>query len=178
MTGKPLFWLGVAARFVVGLTCYHCGTMRVVGILLTLAQFAYGCSCIEASQSESFRYAKAVFDGTVIDVQKFEPQDQRAFVSRVLVTFKVSKQRKGSVHSTIKVPAVEPNLMCGGYSFLQQERYVVYAMEIDSEFGWADQYPSGSKILSIGDCVLRVQTGNKISAESKLLGKSKSPVSN
>ena len=162
----------------ISLTCYYCDTMRVVGILFTLAQFAFGCSCVEVSQPESFRYAKAVFDGTVVDVRHFEPEDKRGTCSRVLVTFKVSRQWKGGVHSTIKVHAVERSLMCDSYVFLQGERYIVYAIETDSEGGWADQYPRGSKILSIGDCVLRIQTGNKISPESKLLGKSKSPVSN
>ncbi len=61
--------------------------------------------------------------------------------------------------------------MCDSYKFELGRRYIVYAIQVDKEGGWADQYPTGTKILAIGDCILRVR--QDVNAEAKLLGKAR-----
>jgi hypothetical protein len=46
--------------------------------------------------------------------------------------------------------------MCDSYTFELGHRYVVYAIEQD-ESGFADQYPRGTRILGVGDCILRIR---------------------
>jgi hypothetical protein len=116
-----------------------------------------------------------VFDGVVENVHYFEPKNRPGGGVRVLVTFKVSRQWKGNVHSTVKVHAWERALMCDSYLFEMGKRYIVYAIEQDKEFGWADKYPEGTKVLSIGDRNLRVRTGDDVTGELRRLGKGKGP---
>ena len=60
--------------------------------------------------------------------------------------------------------------MCNSYKFELGKRYVVYASQDDKQIGWADQYPTGTKILSIGVC-FRVR--QDVHAEVRRLGKSR-----
>ena len=62
-------------------------------------------------------------------------------------------------------------MMCDSFKFEVGRRYVVYALQHDKENGWADQYPKGTLILSIGNCILRVRPD--ADAEVKLLGKAR-----
>jgi len=59
--------------------------------------------------------------------------------------------------------------MCDNYKFEVGRRYIVYALQQDKESGWANQYPAGTKILTIGACILRIRTD--ADAEVKLLGR-------
>lgn len=141
-----------------------------------LTTLGRACECVgDISQPTARSVAFAIFDGIVTDIHHFENEEQRKLASRELVTFKVSQSWKGPVGSTIQIHAMEKPLMCEGYTFEVGKRYVVYALERDKEGGWADQYPAGTKILVIGDCILRVR--NDAAAEAKRLGKSR-PSSN
>ena len=63
--------------------------------------------------------------------------------------------------------------MCNSYVLELGHRYIVYAIQQDSEQGWADQYPAGTKILGVGGCILRIR--EDIRAEASKLGKSRKP---
>jgi hypothetical protein len=153
--------------------------MRSLPILCLFAPLGFGCECGLVSQPEAFRLAKAVFDGVVVNVHHFENEEQRKMFSRVLVTIKVNEHWKGNVKSTIKVHAWERAIMCDSYKFEQGKRYIVYAIEQDSEGGWwANQYPKGTKILAVGDCILRIAADADVPHEAKLLGKGKPLSSN
>jgi hypothetical protein len=65
--------------------------------------------------------------------------------------------------------------MCDSYLFEVGKRYIVYAIEQDKEAGWADRYPAGTNILSVGACILRIRTGSDVAAEAKSLGRGKAP---
>jgi hypothetical protein len=114
--------------------------------------------------------AYAVFDGTVTGIRYFENEEQRRVASRTLVTFRVARTWKGPVGSSIQVHASDRALMCESYEFELGRRYIVYALKVDKENGWADSYPPATQILVIGDCILRVR--QDVDAEAKLLGKS------
>jgi hypothetical protein len=115
--------------------------------------------------------AFAVFEGTVTDIYHFENEEQRKLYSRTLVTFKIARSWKGPSGSSIQVHVWERAMMCGSYKFELGRRYVAYALQNDKEVGWADKYPNGTKILVIGECVLRVR--QDADAEAGLLGKSR-----
>jgi hypothetical protein len=66
--------------------------------------------------------------------------------------------------------------MCDSYQFELGKRYIVYAIQQDKENGWADQYPAGTKILAVGDCILRIVTD--LPAEENLLGAGRTPKAN
>jgi len=149
--------------------------MRIVALLLLCPIFIFGCSCVQVSQTAAFRNAKAVFDGEVKDVHYFDSPDKPGGGVRVLVTFDVSRQWKGAVRSTVQVHAWERALMCDSYLFKVGERYILYAVEQDKENGWADKYPSGTRILAIGDCILRVRTGDDLAGELDKLGHGNRP---
>jgi hypothetical protein len=141
--------------------------LRLAAALFCLSGLVNACSCVELSQDAVHPVAYAIFDGTVTDVHYFENEEQRKILSRTLITFKVARSWKGPVGSLIQVHAWERALMCDSYKFELGRRYIVYALQVDKERGWADQYPPGTKILVIGDCILRVRqdvdatTGNR-----------------
>jgi hypothetical protein len=131
------------------------------------------CQTIELSQGETFKLASVVFDGTVTAVHHFEPEEERKFASRTLVTFSVSRRWKGTVGSTIQIHVWERAMGCEqSYTFEAGRRYVVYAGLFDKEGGWADQYPKGTKIL-----MLR-RVAEDLDREAKRLGKALKQVSN
>jgi hypothetical protein len=137
--------------------------------LFCLCGLVKACSCVEQTQETARSVAYAIFDGTVTDIHYFENEDQRKIASRTLVTFRVARSRKGPVGSSIQVHASDRALMCDSYKFELGQRYLVYAIQVDKENGWADSYPTGTQILVIGDCILRVR--QDVNAEAKLLGK-------
>jgi hypothetical protein len=142
--------------------------LRLALTLFCLSGFVKACTCIEQSQDTARSAAYAVFEGTVTDIHYFEKEEQRKVSSRTLVTFKVARSWKGPGGTSTQVHASERGLMCDSYKFELGRRYIVYALQIDKESGWADQYPMGTKILAIGDCILRVR--QDVDAEAKLLG--------
>ena len=151
--------------------------MRRLAILaLCFPWLGVACSCVELQQSQARSAAYVVFDGVVTDIHYFETEEQQRTSSRVLVTFAVSQSWKGPVGLEMRIHAWERALMCDSYTFEIGHRYLVYAIRQDKEGGWADQYPTGTKILSVGSCVLRIR--EDIEDEVKRLGKSRKPISN
>jgi hypothetical protein len=144
---------------------------RLAAVLFCLSGLVRACSCVEQSQESARSAAYAIFDGTVTDVHHFESEEQRKQYSRTLVTFKLTQSWKGPGGSYIQVHAAERALTCDSYKFELGRRYIVYALQVDKESGWADQYFPGTKILVIGDCILRVR--QDVDAEAKLLGKAR-----
>ncbi len=144
---------------------------RLASTLFFLSGLARACTCIELAQDVARSEAFAIFDATVVDVHHFENEEQRKTYSRVLVTFKISQSWKGPDGPSIQVHAWERAMMCDSYKFEPGRRYIVYALQHDKENGWADQYPAGTKILGIGNCVLRVRQDADV--EAKLLGKAR-----
>ena len=149
---------------------------RAILALFFLPWLGMACSCVALPQAQSFSAAYAVFDGVVTDIHYFESEERRGSFSRVLVTFAVSRSWKGPVDKKIQVHAWERALMCDSYLFEVGHRYMVYAIQQDKEGGWADQYPSGTKILSIGNCILRIR--EDIAVEAFILGASQKSFSN
>ena len=147
---------------------------RLVLLALCLPWLGFACSCASPEQQWARRGAYAVFDGVVTDIHYFESPEQREMSSRTLVTFAVSRRWKGPVGAEIKIHAWERALMCDSYTFEVGHRYVVYAIQQDKEGGWADQYPKGTQILSVGGCILRIR--EDVDAEAKRLGRSGKPV--
>jgi hypothetical protein len=143
--------------------------LRFVATLFCLCGLVRACSCVEQTQETARSVAYAIFDGTVTGIHYFETEEQRTVASRTLVTFKVARSWKGPVGSSIQVHASDRALMCDSYKFELGKRYIVYALQVDKESGWADSYPTGTQILVIGDCILRVR--HDLNAEAKLLGK-------
>jgi hypothetical protein len=143
--------------------------VRFVATLFCLCGLAKACSCVEQTQETARSVAYAIFDGTVTGIRYFENEEQRKVASRTLVTFKVAQSWKGPVGSSIQVHASDRALMCDSYKFELGQRYIVYALQVDKENGWADSYPTGTQILVIGDCILRVR--QDVNAEAKVLGK-------
>ena len=146
-------------------------SVRLLAVLFCLAGLVKACSCVEQSQDTARSVAFAIFDGTVTDVHYFENEEQRKVASRTLVTFRVARSWKGTVGSSIQVHASDRSLMCDSYKFELGQRYIVYVLQVDKENGWADSYPTGTKILVIGDCILRVR--QDVNAEAKLLGEAR-----
>jgi hypothetical protein len=144
---------------------------RLPCALFCLPALVSACSCVERSQDTARSAAYAIFEGTVTDVHHFENEEQRKQYSRTLVTFRIAQSWKGPDGSSIQVHASERALMCDSYKFELGRRYIVYALQVDGEYGWADQYPPGTKILVIGDCILRVR--QDVDTEAKLLGKAR-----
>jgi hypothetical protein len=142
---------------------------RIVTILFCLCGLVKACSCVEQTQDTARSVAYAIFDGTATGIRYFEDEEQRKVSNRTLVTFKVARRWKGPVGSSIQVHASDRALMCDSYKFELGQRYIVYALQVDKENGWADSYPPGTQILVIGDCILRVR--QDVNAEAKLLGK-------
>lgn len=142
---------------------------RFVVALFCLSGLVRACECVQVSQDSARSLAFAIFEGTVTDIHHFENEEEQKVQSRTLVTFKITQSWKGPGGSSIQVHVHERALMCDSYKFEIGRRYVVYALPQDKEGGWADQYPSGTKILVIGDCILRVR--QDADAEAKLLGK-------
>jgi hypothetical protein len=134
-----------------------------------LSGLARSCSCVELPQDSARSVAYAIFEGTVTDIHHFENGERQELFSRALVTFKIAQSWKGPNAASIQVHVWERAMICDSYKFEIGRRYVVYALQNDKEAGWADQYPTGTKILVIGDCVLRVR--RDADAEAKLLGK-------
>jgi hypothetical protein len=144
--------------------------MRRLSVLFICFPWLAGaCSCVYPNQPNAREAAYAVFDGVVTDVHYFKSEQD----GRTLVTFDISRSWKGSVGSTIKVHAEERALMCDSYVFELGHRYIVYAIQQDSEAGWSDQYPAGTKILGVGGCILRIR--EDIKAEASKLGKGRKP---
>jgi hypothetical protein len=154
----------------------YCHMRRLAILTLCLPWLGMACDCVEQEQPQARRAAYAVFDGTVTEIHYFETEAQQRTSSRVLVTFAVSRSWKGPVGPKIKIHNWERALMCDSYIFEVGHRYVVYAIQQDKEGGWADQYPAGTKILSVGGCILRIR--EDVEAEAKRLGQSRKPVSN
>lgn len=148
--------------------------MRLAVLLFFLPCLGIACSCVQLVQPQARSAAYAVFDGVVTDIHHFETEERQKTSSRVLVTFAVSRGWKGPVGGNIKIHAWERALMCDSYTFEVGHRYVVYAIQQD-EFGFADQYPAGTKILSVGNCILRIQ--EDIEEEARRLGPGRSPAS-
>ena len=146
--------------------------LRVAILLIGLAGACCACSCIYLSQPEARERAYIVFDGVATDVHYFKNEED----GRTLVTFDVSRAWKGPIGPKVKVHADEHALMCDSYVFKVGHPYIVYAIQQDSEGGWADQYPTGTKILGVGGCILRIREDVEI--EASKLGKSRKPVSN
>lgn len=144
---------------------------RLACALFCLSGLVRACSCVEQSQDSARSGAYAIFEGTVTDVHYFENEEQRKQYSRTLVTFGITQSWKGPGGSSIQVHASERTLMCDSYKFEIGRRYIVYALQVEKESGWADQYPPGTKILVIGDCILRVR--QDVDTEAKLLGKAR-----
>jgi hypothetical protein len=148
---------------------------RLPILLLCLPWLGTACSCVELVQTQARSAAYAVFDGVVTNIHHFETEEQQRTASRTLVTFAVSRRWKGPVGPEIKIHAWERALMCDSYIFEIGHRYVVYAIQ-QNEFGFGDQYPAGTKILSVGNCILRIR--EDVEEESKRLGNSTQPASN
>lgn len=145
--------------------------LRLVVVLFCLSGLVKACSCVELSQDAARSAAYAIFDGTVTNIHYFENEEQRKVSSRTLVTFKVARTWKGPVGSSIQVHAAERALMCDSYKFELGQHYIVYAIQVDKESGWADLYPEGTKVLDVGGCILRIR--QDVEAEAKLLGKTR-----
>jgi hypothetical protein len=146
--------------------------LRLAVGVLCFSWTASACECVgirdqQASSSAAF----AIFEGVVTEIHHFESEEQRKASSRTLVTFTVSQSWKGPVGTTIRIHAWERAMMCESYTFEVGRRYVVYAIQQDKENGWADQYPAGTKILAVGDCILRIR--QDADAEVRLLGKAR-----
>ncbi len=146
--------------------------LRLAAALICLSGLVKACSCVEQSQDIARSVAYAIFDGTVTDIHHFENEEQRKVSSRTLVTFKVARSWKGPVGSSVQVHAAERALMCDSYKFELGQRYIVYAIQVDKESGWADLYPQGTRVLDVGGCILRI-ISQDMDTEAKLLGKAR-----
>ena len=144
---------------------------RIAVALVYLLDIATACSCVQLAQDIARSAAFAIFEGTVTDIHHFENEEQQKLASRALATFKIAQSWKGPSGSSIQVHVWERAMMCDSYKFEVGRRYVVYALQNDAMGGWADKYPSGTKILAAGDCILRVR--QDADAEAKRLGKAR-----
>ena len=142
--------------------------VRLAVAVFCLSALVRACSCVESSQDSARSAAYAIFEGTVTDIHHFEDEEQQKTYSRVLVKFNTSQIWKGPKASSIDIHAWERALMCDSYKFELGRRYIVYALQIDKEGGWSDQYPAGTKILTVGNCILRIRRDTDV--EAKLLG--------
>ena len=142
---------------------------RLAIALLSCHVLVAACDCVTQPQSRARAQAYAIFEGVVTGVQHVDPPKSAS--DRTLVSFSVSRKWKGPVGKEVKVHAAERALLCDSYTFETGQRYIVYAIRIDKESGWNDKYPAGTKIISVGDCILRIR--KDIAEEAKRLGKSR-----
>jgi hypothetical protein len=146
---------------------------RLAIALLCCPVLPAACNCVTQPQSRARSQAFVIFEGVVTGIEHVDPP--KAASDRTLVTFSVSRKWKGAVGKEVKVHAAQRALLCDSYTFETGQRYIVYAVRIDKESGWNDKYPAGTKIISVGDCILRIR--KDIAEESKRLGKSQTRIS-
>ena len=117
--------------------CFLLVLASMLGIMASLPQATYACSCIEPPAPDvALEESAAVFAGKVITVDG--PERRAVFVSTfpfiafaggmgsTEATFQVSKVWKGPPHQQILVGTTGDSAMCG-YSFEGGQEYVVYA---------------------------------------------------
>jgi len=148
--------------------------MKIASVLLIAVCASvelFGLQCITASQRQAFRYAFAVFRGTVVRVQVMHPGDSEP----MLVTFKVDRGWKGMVTETMRVFLLGRPLEGDTYHFHEGIRYVVYATnDVFMDFENLRQLSEGCPVYGVGSmCIVRVRTD--VEQESKKLGRGYPP---
>lgn len=103
------------------------------GVLL-FSSFAGACSCaMSQPPEESLEAADAVFAGTVTDIaDPFQPGSYHSTAADRHVTFNVSEVWKGPDYESIVVSTAVSSASCG-YSFSEDEDYLVYARGAEDE---------------------------------------------
>jgi hypothetical protein len=142
-------------------------------LLLAMPLLVSACECVDVGTERAKAAAEVVFDGVATDIQYLDPPELRRNLSRVVVTFSVSRKWKGPVKTRIQVHDLEVSLMCDSYSFELGHEYIVYATLMNKDVaGFGNLYPTGTTILSTGAC-MRIR--EDIDVERKNLGAGQKP---
>src|SRR3954451_15436154 len=104
-------------------------TILIFSLLSLSAPLAFSCSCETPSQRKTFRSAKAVFMGKVIQVIMTSSFTDKTRDYPYAVKFQVEKSWKGVDKPEITILARAEFLPCEGFRFCEGERYLVYAYE-------------------------------------------------
>jgi len=123
-------------------------------IAIWLPANLFAQDCVERSQRQAFRYAVAVFRGTVQQVDNGDTEVS----GTMLATFRVEWCWKGTVTEHVKICTIKPPSALGGYDFQKGESYIVYAT---NDPAWAKLCKASGTIAVYGigiPCRLRVRS--------------------
>jgi hypothetical protein len=159
--------------------------MRLAFLLLFLsaAQLPVESECVELSQRKSFLDATVVFRGTVVKIedvteQEANPADKvqvrRSSPSEPrMVTFMADQFWKGPATRLVRVFLFLHPQEGSGYKFKSGGEYIVYTLGKANGWGPLDRLSEGERVYNVGPCILRIRSD--VAAESKLLGKGRTP---
>lgn len=109
-----------------------CALLIFMTLLTVRPQVTYACSCIApAPPLEAMENSDAVFEGTVISIQKPSSLIQSS-ADPVQVTFQVGSRWKGDPGDQVTLSTARSSESCG-FEFTKGERYMVYAREEAAE---------------------------------------------
>lgn len=109
---------------------YFCKIIFSFVLIFFSYQTVYPCTCKDPSQRKTFRKAKAVFVGTVVEVKESNNKNVADFLGMQKVydiKFKVEKSWKGIKDSEITVVSDNGYIACPGNVFVIGKEFMIYA---------------------------------------------------
>jgi hypothetical protein len=111
--------------------------ISILLLLMVLTARGYACSCVVRTHERDFREARAVFIGRVLEIGPNDTGDEetRRFAP-FRITLAVEKRWKGPL-GEITIVSANGGPACGGFEFVKNERYLIYAFGRELEAGTA-----------------------------------------